>query len=127
MLSVIFISNVTFLILLFYTFDEINPKTQWLINDQIDWNLFFSIMIWIHTGWDGISTISHMNIKKTSYTKGLFIANLLVLSCNIIPIMLGLTYDQNSIHWHDGYLITICKSYSTVLGFACSYCRFNYS
>lgn len=108
-----------FVIMLVYRFPFIDPSIQWvpLPMEEVKWGNFAGLVIWLYTGWDGLSTIAGDVVDpQKSYFWGLTGANFLITTVNIIPIVACLTFSVDTKDWVDGYLSDAAEQTAGYLG-----------
>lgn len=69
-------------------------------NSSHDFALFLSVLVWNWSGWENVGNIAHQaNDPNSSYPRSLFLSNLLISACYILPLLVGICAD---VHVHNG-------------------------
>eukprot|EP01083_Nonionella_stella_P181257 648631_1 len=86
-------------------------------NHNIQWGLFLSTLIWLHTGWDCVASLTaELNFNKSkifaSFAGGIVLDYLVYT----LPVLGALTVTCSTDCWADGYLYTAYNQIMPHLG-----------
>jgi len=98
------------------TIPRITPSKQWSWfppgNDDRDWVVFLSTLLWLHNGWDSLSCVAgEVKNGSKSYIKAVFICALINCLVYLIAIVSAATVPTAGIPsakvWGDAYLLDV--------------------
>jgi len=99
-----------------WTIIRVYPSQQWTWSppageDHRDWAAFLSTLLWLHTGWDGISSVAgEVKDGSRSFIKAVIICAIMNCFVYLTAIISAATVSTRGMLpddiWSDGYLLT---------------------
>jgi len=99
-----------------WTIIRVNPSQQWTWSppagdDHRDWAAFLSTLLWLHTGWDGLSSVAgEVKDGSRSYIKAVSTCAFVNCFVYLTAIISAATVSTGGMLpddiWSDGYLLT---------------------
>ena len=125
-----FIILLPFIIGFIYSIPNINIEQQWFNsnnnkpyndNNQYQFGLFFSTLLWLHNGWDSVGGLTaELRFKKSKIFASFIGGIILDYLSYTIPVLAALTVkcnnDNDNDCWNDGYLYTAYNKIIPFLG-----------
>eukprot|EP00742_Colponemidia_sp_Colp-10_P007211 GILJ01007751.1.p1 GENE.GILJ01007751.1~~GILJ01007751.1.p1 ORF type:complete len:512 (-),score=45.41 GILJ01007751.1:227-1681(-) len=99
-----FISVCPFLVLFVMGLKDIQPSVWVQSKENVNWSLFFSVLMWNNCGWDNSATFAG-EVKepvRSTYFWGLVLAVTLVSSVYLLPLTVMVCVNQDWNQWHEG-------------------------
>jgi amino acid transporter len=84
---------------------------------HVNWNQFFSVVLWNYTGWDQLGAIAgEVKDTKKTYPRAVIAAIILNILVFLLPVTAGLAVDSETQYWEAGWFTLLACQVRDWLG-----------
>lgn len=89
----------------------VQPSTWLIRNEPLDWGLMLSVVLWNTSGWDNAGCCAgEVDKPQWNYPRAMAAAVLLVTLVYLLPVAVGVSFDNNWSDWQEGHFPNVAAA-----------------